>query len=215
MKKRIALISALTLLLSLCACSGQAVVEESEGLFPEPGAASQSVLGDLSQDPKSDEAPTPLGVEANAPESGEDAQPSSAPETSEPTPGPASGPAVPPATKPDQNSASNPKPGSGQESKPAPGSGPAQEPTPPSGSESAPPPPSTPEPPPAADPKEVAQNLIGHPVSELYAAIGKPVSTDYAPGCIEPDSEDGELIYSGFTVYTVRTATREYIYDVL
>ena len=53
------------------------------------------------------------------------------------------------------------------------------------------------------------------PVSELYAAIGQPLATDYAPGCVEPDSEDGELIYSGFTVYTVRTPDREYVYDVL
>lgn len=54
------------------------------------------------------------------------------------------------------------------------------------------------------------------PVSELYAAIGQPISTpDYAPGCIEPDSEDGELHYDGFVVYTVRTATQEYVYDVL
>ena len=65
------------------------------------------------------------------------------------------------------------------------------------------------------DPKEIAISLIGRPVSELYDAIGEPLSSDYAPGCVEPGSEDGELIYSGFTVYTVRTSTREYVYDVL
>lgn len=53
------------------------------------------------------------------------------------------------------------------------------------------------------------------PVSELYEAIGEPISSDYAPGCVEPGSEDGELVYDGFTVYTVRTADREYVYDVL
>ena len=74
---------------------------------------------------------------------------------------------------------------------------------------------STPAPTPAADLKAIAESLIDHPVSELYAAIGQPISSDYAPGCIEPGSEDGELIYDGFTVYTVRTATREYVYDVL
>ena len=73
----------------------------------------------------------------------------------------------------------------------------------------------TPEPTPAADLKAVAESLIGRPVSELYAAIGQPLASDYAPGCVEPESEDGELIYNGFTVYTVRTATREYVYDVL
>lgn len=73
----------------------------------------------------------------------------------------------------------------------------------------------TPEPTPAGDLKAIAEGLIGHPVSELYAAIGQPIASDYAPGCVEPNSEDGELIYNGFTVYTVRTATQEYVYDVL
>ena len=73
----------------------------------------------------------------------------------------------------------------------------------------------TPQPTPAADLKAIAESLINHPVSELYAAIGQPISADYAPGCVEPGSEDGELVYDGFTVYTVRTATREYVYDVL
>lgn len=65
--------------------------------------------------------------------------------------------------------------------------------------------------------KAIAEGLIDHPVSELYEAIGQPISTDYAPGCVgEEASEDGELVYDGFTVYTVRTATREeYVYDVL
>ena len=67
------------------------------------------------------------------------------------------------------------------------------------------------------DPKAIAIELSERraPVSELYAAIGEPSFSDYAPGCIEPDSEDGELHYDGFVVYTVRTATREYVYDVL
>ena len=63
--------------------------------------------------------------------------------------------------------------------------------------------------------KAIAMSLIKHPVSELYDAIGQPISSDYAPGCVEPNSEDGELIYNGFTVYTVRTDTQEYVYDVL
>ena len=65
--------------------------------------------------------------------------------------------------------------------------------------------------------KAIAESLIDHPVSELYEAIGEPISSDYAPGCVgDVASEDGELIYDGFTVYTVRTADREeYVYDVL
>ena len=68
-----------------------------------------------------------------------------------------------------------------------------------------------------ADPKAIAIELSERraPVSELYAAIGEPIFADYEPGCLEPDSEDGELHYDGFVVYTVRTATREYVYDVL
>lgn len=75
--------------------------------------------------------------------------------------------------------------------------------------------PETAAPTPAADLKAIAISLIDHPVSELYAAIGQPITSDYAPGCVEPNSEDGELIYDGFTVYTVRTSTQEYVYDVL
>ena len=75
----------------------------------------------------------------------------------------------------------------------------------------------TPEPTSAADLKAIALELSERraPVDELYAAIGYPISSDYAPGCVEPGSEDGELIYDGFTVYTVRTATEEYVFDVL
>ena len=62
--------------------------------------------------------------------------------------------------------------------------------------------------------RDVAISLIDHDVSELYDAIGEPISSDYAPGCLEPNSEDGELVYDGFVVYTVRTEEREYVYDV-
>ena len=194
MKKLTAFISALALLLSLCACSSQARGAEGEKILPEPGPAGQDVKGSSSQnhEPVND-VPTAPVKEAKAPESSEEAQPSSSvPEAS------ASGsevPATPPASDTAPVSTSKPEP--------------APEPV------SAPEPPPKPEPTPAADPKVTAQNLIGHSVSELFAAIGKPISSDYAPGCLEPDSEDGELVYSGFTVYTVRTATEEYVFDVL
>ena len=64
------------------------------------------------------------------------------------------------------------------------------------------------------DLREIAMSLIDHDVSELYDAIGEPISSDYSPGCLEPNSEDGELVYDGFVVYTVRTEEREYVYDV-
>lgn len=181
MKKLTALISALALLLSLCACSGQSGSTKSAGLSPEPGAASQAVNEDQNNESVKEPPVTPV-VETNAPKSSEEPQPSAdAPEISAPAPDPAPTP------------------------EPAPAPDPAPKP------EQAP----DPEPVPVSDPKTTAQGLIGHPVSELYAAIGQPISSDYAPGCLEPDSEDGELIYNGFTVYTVRTATREYVYDVL
>ena len=50
-------------------------------------------------------------------------------------------------------------------------------------------------------------------LDELYAAIGKPLSSDYAPSCLI-DGDDGELIYDGFTVYTERDATSETVYEV-
>ena len=195
MTKLTALISTLALLLTLCACSGQAEVAESHSIPPEPETVSQAVSETPTRDVPPSEEPEPSAApaeETEPPAPSEEPQPSdAAPETSAPTPESAAVPEPTPT--------------------PAPPSTPEPTPTP------APPPPTqepTPEPPPA-DLKTIAEGLIGHPVSELYAAIGQPLASDYAPGCIEPNSEDGELIYSGFTVYTVRTATREYVYDVL
>ena len=78
----------------------------------------------------------------------------------------------------------------------------------------------TPEPsegPSADDLKAIAIELSERraPVSELYEAIGEPSFSDYGPSCLDDGAEDGELHYDGFVVYTVRTDTREYVYDVL
>ena len=43
---------------------------------------------------------------------------------------------------------------------------------------------------------------------ETMAAIGEPVSSDYAPSCLG-EGEDGNLYYDGFTVYTYRDDTGE------
>lgn len=64
------------------------------------------------------------------------------------------------------------------------------------------------------DPKAVAQGLVGSDVSSLYAAVGYPVSSSYAPSCLG-DGEDGELVYDGFTVYTYRENGAETIETVL
>ena len=55
---------------------------------------------------------------------------------------------------------------------------------------------------------------MGRPVSELYAAIGKPISADYAPSCLI-DGDDGELVYDGFVVYTEREGDSETVYAVM
>lgn len=54
-------------------------------------------------------------------------------------------------------------------------------------------------------PFELAQSCIDLSVEELYALIGEPESSDYAPSCLNPDvGEDGNLYYDGFIVYTYR-----------
>ncbi len=58
------------------------------------------------------------------------------------------------------------------------------------------------------------KGLVGRPVSELYAAIGKPLSSDYAPSCLDLEGEDGELVYDGFVVYTLKNASGETIDSV-
>ena len=97
---------------------------------------------------------------------------------------------------------------------------PAEKPPAPAEKPAAPEPESTPEPDPEpapapADPKTVAQGLVGHPVSELYAAIGRPISSDYAPSCLVENGEDGELVYEGFVVYTEKGPDFETVYAVM
>ena len=66
---------------------------------------------------------------------------------------------------------------------------------------------------PGIDLLEIAKTMEGKPVSELIAAIGEPLSTDYAPSCLGP-GEDGELVYEGFTVYTYREGDTETVEEV-
>ena len=62
----------------------------------------------------------------------------------------------------------------------------------------------------AAEPSdfELAQSCIDKSVAELYALIGEPESSDYAPSCLG-DGEDGNLYYDGFIVYTYREGDEE------
>lgn len=88
----------------------------------------------------------------------------------------------------------------------------APTPEPTSASTPEPTPAPTPEPTPAPTPeptmspeelKAIAERYIDEPVEELFKAIGRPQSSDYAPSCLG-DGEDGNLYYDGFTVYTYR-----------
>ena len=63
------------------------------------------------------------------------------------------------------------------------------------------------------DKKTLAESCIDKPVAELYALIGEPDSSDYAPSCMG-DGEDGNLYYDGFVVYTYREGDQESVYHV-
>ena len=58
--------------------------------------------------------------------------------------------------------------------------------------------------------KATAAGYVGADVSALYAAVGRPASSDYAPSCLGT-GEDGNLYYDGFTVYTYRENGSEII----
>ena len=59
---------------------------------------------------------------------------------------------------------------------------------------------------------ETALKYVGKDVSKLYAAIGKPNSSEYASSCIG-DGEDGLLYYNGFTVTTYCENGKETVQD--
>ena len=57
-----------------------------------------------------------------------------------------------------------------------------------------------------------ALKLKDREVSELYDAIGEPVSEDSAPSCMGP-GEDVNLYYDGFTVYTYKEGSSQTVVD--
>ena len=65
----------------------------------------------------------------------------------------------------------------------------------------------------APDKKALAESCIDKDISELYALIGEPASSEYAPSCLV-DGEDGVLYYDGFVVYTTREGEVETVYYV-
>ena len=66
----------------------------------------------------------------------------------------------------------------------------------------------------AVDLKAVAESYIDKDVSELFAAIGEPLESLYAPSCLG-DGEDGEHRYEGFTVYTYKEGESEIVRVVI
>lgn len=64
-----------------------------------------------------------------------------------------------------------------------------------------------------AAPVDLAKSCIDKGVDELFALIGEPESSDYAPSCLM-EGEDGMLFYDGFIVYTYRLDGTETVVDV-
>lgn len=62
-------------------------------------------------------------------------------------------------------------------------------------------------------PVDLAKSCIDKSIDELFALIGEPESSDYAPSCLM-EGEDGMLFYDGFIVYTYRLDDTETVVDV-
>ena len=60
----------------------------------------------------------------------------------------------------------------------------------------------------------VAESFVGGEAAELIAAIGEPISADYASSCLG-SGEDGILEYEDFLVYTYRNGESERVDTVL
>ena len=188
MRKLLPALLAIALLCALCACGGQSQPETVTS--ENPAAAEPAAPDPRPTEPAPQVAPDPT-PETPAPLPEEPAaqeETPAVPQTEEPAP---EKPAVktPAQEKPP---AEEPTPAEPEEDKPA-ETAPAK---------------------PAGDPKAIAQGLVGRPVSELYAAIGKPLASDYAPSCLI-DGDDGELTYDGFVVYTERGEGYETVYAVM
>ena len=60
------------------------------------------------------------------------------------------------------------------------------------------------------DAKALAESCINKSVEDLFALIGEPKESDYAPSCNGGEgAEDGNLYYDGFIVYTLKEGNEE------
>lgn len=66
---------------------------------------------------------------------------------------------------------------------------------------------------PNASPAELAESCVGRPIEDLFALIGEPMSSEYAPSCVG-DGEDGNLYYEDFIVYTYRENDEDIVQSV-
>ena len=68
---------------------------------------------------------------------------------------------------------------------------------------------------PSEDDLVTAQSLIGHPVEELYEALGEPAGgAQYSKSCMDgadENAQDGMLYYDTFSVWTYKTDDSEII----
>ena len=122
--------------------------------------------------------PAPTAAPATAAPATAAPAPTEAPATPEPTPEPTAEATPEPTPEPTAEPAPEPTP----EPTPAPTEAPAMS---------------------AEEKKAIAEGYIDRDVEELYAAIGEPEYSDYAPSCLG-EGDDGNLYYDGFIVYTYR-----------
>lgn len=192
--KKLTVFVMLCLLLTLAACGGNDTADAGTGAntAADTSSAAANPTADATQgapvldaQPKPDGETDPLDAAAS-----EGAAPEDEPQ-------PAEQPAAvteAPAPKPKEESKPAPKP----EPEPEPVEKPA---------------PVEEAPTPAAATAEEASAYIGQDVSSLLSALGNPVNRTYAPSCLG-EGEDGELTYSGFTVYTYREGDSEKVQAV-
>ncbi len=68
-----------------------------------------------------------------------------------------------------------------------------------------------------SDTAEIVARVLemkGQPVEDLIELLGEPLSRDYSSSCLVEGGQDGQLVYDGFTVYTlVQADGTETIYD--
>lgn len=62
---------------------------------------------------------------------------------------------------------------------------------------------------------EAALTCVDKTIFDLYVAIGQPAQTPvYAPSAVQENAQEGTLVYTGFTVRTLRTDTEEIVQQV-